>query len=446
MTLERALANVQQVLTQRAVGSSSPTAQVPPVPAWPLRKYLPRIPWADGIRAVIGTALEMSPASRELLELESWWETATKSVGVAPLHDWRPLHGDARFANIRVDIVTGHVFEDCARFEVDLILRSCPQGLPNRADNLEQALDACVASQLKPVEDLNAPNGRVVLAWRTQIAKEFGLYVRQDVRQMYLWFVLAELIKRLRWIRAGDGTGPGATAIELLDAILKVRAAVAGAAEYTRVSESVGRFVNLLNCRRVYVPLRDRERVVNEERNEAKRRFLRAIPTGDTVTIVAETGYSYLCNRGPFNDHLRRLIGSGSQLQIVIADMAGQPGSFLSRAYGHADLATFEPSRATAIHPDLRHKFEESLRGARSLRDEYAGKVSVHLCPLPPSMTFLLARTGAFVEPYFLSDRSRRSERLFDSFEFQIDAPADLLRILNESFANYVRISREYDG
>jgi hypothetical protein len=428
-----------KLLSARPIGSPA-TGGV----AMPLSHYLPTPSWALGIRSALAIASRFTSSSLKIDDIESWWVDGASSMKVAPMADWRYLHGDARFANILVDRLNattelidygngkeGHVFEDLARFEVDLVLRAVPSDTNAQLGSVHEGLGVCTELSLFPVEDDVSAKVRLLRIWRHALNERLSLYSKPGALQMYLWFVLAEFLKRLRWLTPGDIEGPGASPEQLLDAIVQVRAALEGEVSVRCPSSALDRYVSKLGCSRVYVPTRGDEFAVNEARNEAKRRLLaESASSQDHVTLIAETGNSYLHVRGPFHASVRELLTNGGRLSVIVADILGDAGLQISRSYGGA---------LDGLHPDLRRKFEESHEGYRFLRDAFGDRIQGYVAPLLPGGTVLSSRWGAFYEPYFYSNRSHRQATLFDTFELEFSPESHMMFVLGQHFDSLVR-------
>ena len=141
-------------MTNRGNGASGPSLSASRRPPWPGRprqsnpdpppRRVQNPSTSPRRDPLVGRVAE--PEFHELKDLESWWHTALTGDRrqIAPLHDWRLLHSDARFANVRVGLASGsplidygngrhgHVFQDLARFESELLFRSSPLDAPDR--------------------------------------------------------------------------------------------------------------------------------------------------------------------------------------------------------------------------------------------------------------------------------------------------------------------------
>ena len=138
--------------------------------------------------------------------LREWWDDQITRL-VDPVHDSRILHGDPRLANIIVDstrsTVTlidyangrrGHVFEDFARFELDLLFRCVP-----RAEGLDEIDRGCLLDflgfllkdQLDLGDETEADRSlKCLRLWRRAMVHQLGLLTKHGALQMYRCFLL----------------------------------------------------------------------------------------------------------------------------------------------------------------------------------------------------------------------------------------------------------------
>ena len=422
------------------------------VRAKPLSEYLPRLPWSDGLDAVIESAAAFAPQESALHGFRDWWEDAVSRESIAPFPNSTLLHGDLRFANVLVNRTTatvelidfgnsaqGHVFRDLARFECDLLFRVPP---PIETETLRlssedrqiRTLECAFNPRPGPVDDAADPDNPQLSALR--ILREtydsiWHLNSDEGRHKMYMWFLLAEVMKRLMW--TGDSSSTPAARRVLLSAVPMLKEAVGGEKPEAAGFSSVSAISRLLSCAALYVPSYGYEATVNRERNAAKIAALReAKASRATVRLLAETGYSFLHFRGPFYPEIESLLESG-RLQIVIANPYFVESHGISAAY--KDSSKLDDA---GLHSWLKQKFAESFTGYESLRAQAGPRIEARVARYGIGATLLITGEEIFFEPYFRSDRSRRHRRLFETFEFRFSARNEhLLRLFNEHFAFY---------
>ncbi|MFD9407956.1 phosphotransferase [Streptomyces sp. NPDC059989] len=431
------------------------------VSAAPLIKYLPPVQWETGILAALNTARSFCPDLPELIGFHEWWEESIASVRIAPVHDDRLLHGDVRFANILVDSVhsdvhfidfgsgrRGHVFEDFARFEIDLLFRATP-----RVDGGDGALDR--SALLESVEfllrdELNlgkrAEKGnrlmRCLDIWHQVMFQAFPQMTRPGALVMYRWFLLRECLKRTRWTSGAMAGDEEPDAASLIYTICALRQSLSGKKPAgTWISTAPQVLASTLHCRAAFVPTRGSERLVNQKRNEAKKAALRESAAKiSTVRLLAETGQSYLSARGAFNSEIRDVLATGAGVMVAICNPHAPEYYGLSKAY-EATGDIEQPLSAILLR-----KSEESIRGYRALREEFGSLIEVRLCRFGVGATILLTDQAAFFEPYFRTRRTKRETLLFDSFELQFDSSGlHSATLLQETFDFHWRNSDHID-
>ena len=432
------------------------------VRAKPLSEFLPTLPWNSGLTAVLQSAAAYAPASTDLLSLRAWWEHTLSGESMAAFPSKTLVHGDLRFANVLVNRTTaevelidfgnaveGHVFRDLARFECDLLLRIVVpptqtstlqlSSEDRRIRVLEYAFDP-EAGQFRDSQDPDNPLLAALAILREVYEKYWSVGSNRGRRRMYQWFLLAEVLKRLMWTGDVFSTIEGRrsllVSVELLKCGIEYRPVEAQ--EFGAVSD-VSR---LLNCTGLYVPVRGYEATVNRQRNADKIRALRrAADRSSRVKLLAETGNSYLHFRGPFYPEVEQLADSGS-LQVVLVNPDFTESQGISVAY--KDPSNLDES---GVHPLLRQKFEESLAGYAALRSRSHGNVEVRIARYGIGATLLIAEEVIFFEPYFRSDRRRRHQRMFDTFELRFDAAnSHVHNLLDEHFAFYWANSDPIEG
>jgi hypothetical protein len=216
--------------------------------AKPLSEYLPRLPWSRGLEAVLESAAAFAPQESALRGFRVWWESAVSRESIAQFPNSARLHGDLRFANVLVDRTTatvelidfgnsaeGHVFSDLARFECDLLFRVLPPPIQTetlrlssedrRIRTLERAFSPRPGALEDPV-DRDNPQLAALRLLRETYDGWWHLNSNEGRHKMYLWFLLAEVMKRLLW--TGDASSTPDARRALLCAIPMLKKAVAG--------------------------------------------------------------------------------------------------------------------------------------------------------------------------------------------------------------------------
>ncbi|MQM28201.1 phosphotransferase family protein [Glycomyces albidus] len=406
-----------------------------------LSDFVPPVPWESGVAAVIDTAQSFVPDLQELRGFREWWEEWIEKVTVAPVADGRQLHGDARFANIIVDRVHskvevidfangrhGHVFEDFARFELDLLLQTVPNVAGTDEIDLARLLQI-VGYLLKdelslgsePVEDRSL---KCLKLWRQAMAQSLPQILQPGALVMYRWFLLRECLRRTLWTNAHKPA--------LIYTICALRQRLSGTAvlDSSLISTAPQILVSSLNCRAVYVPTRGSEPLVNEARNNAKKAAL-AIDRDriSTVRLMAETGHSFLNSRGEFRNEIRSLLEHGGSFRAVIYNPLLPEYLGLSASYNRVDDGRY------VVSDVLSQKTLESIRGYRLLKTEFPDRIELRLARFGFDATVLLTSENLFYEPYFRTPRLERERYLFDSFEMEFGASgAHSGRLLDETF------------
>lgn len=420
-------------------------------PAAPLVKYLPELRWDTGILAAVNTARSFCPDLPELVGLRQWWEERIAAIRVAPVHDDRLLHGDVRFANVLVDQVhsevhlidfgngrQGHVFQDFARFEIDLVFRTTPQaggGAELDRSKLLASVEYLLRDELV-LGEIPADGSREIKClslWRQVMHQSFPQLAKPGALMMYRWFLLCECLKQLRWvagIEAGDEEPDSASLIYTICALRRYLSGATPAATWISTAPQV--MAGTLHCRAVFVPIRGSERLVNRQRNDAKRDALtEAAARMSTVRLLAETGQSYLSSRGTFNSEIRAVLSTGAGVQVALANPHAPEYFGLSKSYESGEGGPYE------IHPDLQRKSTESIQGYLHLREEFGSLIEVRFCRFGVGATILITNDTLFYEPYFRTPRMRRQRLLFDSFEFQFSGSSLHSRSLLEDTFNF---------
>jgi Phosphotransferase enzyme family len=418
--------------------------------------YLPDVDWERDINASLTTAAALWSDIEDLRDFRAWYTEAAAAVRVAPVADRRLIHGDAHLANILVNSVRAevdlidfgkgrqaHVFEDLARFEVDLILHTTPRHSHSGAlvqDELLETVnlvgDDDFALRDSPEEERHR---RCLRMWRQELCAVLRGTSLPGAAMMYRWFLLSECLKRIRWVTNNGPVAAGVDMLSLLRMITALRRMLDGHRYAPEaVISTTAEALTLLRCTAAYVPMHGHELLTNEKRNRAKEAALHASAArGASVRIIAETGYSYLATRGVFNPRIKRLLAAGASLQMVICNPYFLEAYGISASYDPDGrrLGAVVPDRLD-LHADLARKFEASLRGYEILREEYKSLVEVRFARFGIGATVLLSEQAYFFEPYFHASRSRRERVLFDTFELQFEPGGlHMKRLLDETFS-----------
>lgn len=430
--------------------------------AKPLSEFLPALPWNAGLAAVLQSVAAYAPESTDFLSFRDWWGQALENESMAAFPTKTIVHGDLRFANVLVDRTTaevelidfgnvteGHVFRDLARFECDLLFRiTVPSMRTNMMPQSDQdrrirVLEYAFNPEIRELRDSDDPDNPVLAALailRQVYDKYWNLESNHGRRRMYQWFLLAEVLKRLMWTEEVSSTVESRRA--LLVAVDLLRKGVEGRVVEAHAFGTVSDLPRLLHCTALYVPVHGYEATVNRQRNADKIRALQqAAARGSTVKLLAETGNSYLNFRGAFYPEVEALVRTGS-LQIVLVNPEFSESHGISVAYNDpSNLDDF------GLHPLLRQKFEESLAGYAALRSQSKDNVEVRIARYGITTTLLITDDEIFLEPYFRSDRRRRHQRMFDTFELRFSAvDGPMHDLLSEHFAFYWSSSDTVEG
>lgn len=388
----------------------------------PLSEYLPTISWPGTTNTleIVGGLLPMAPG---LKDFQAWFETHSSLVRIAPVHDRRPIHGDLWSGNVLVDTVKSdvyvidygnsrlaHGFQDLARFEIDIILRAGstrPQVTPElRVVAMRNAAMSLLPAPSEPMDALIP-----LRYWRDVTAEATPTLAAPGGFEMYRWFLLAELLKRIRWVT------PSANAIDadggtLLQCILTVQSAIDPDRKEAPSVRAPGQLQQQLGLIDVYLPVRGQERRVNHTRNARKANALRrsAGPKG-LVKLLAETGHSYLNQRGVFADDVRALLDGGGHIQVT----------HLARDFALTRIQN-NPLDSHSNVEDFQRKHDEAVEGYQILREEYPYQVVLKHIGRELAATILATSQSLFYEPYLASESSKRTRVLFDTFEFELSS------------------------
>lgn len=432
------------------------------VRAKPLAEFLPDLPWNHGLTAVLQSTAAYAPEPDSLLSFRDWWETTLTKESMAAFPSKTVVHGDLRFANVLVNRTTsdvelidfgnvteGHVFRDLARFECDLLFRITPPPVQTRAGNLSsedrriRTLEQAFSPDIRQFKDPEDPDNQVTAALsvlREAYDRYWSIGSNHGRRRMYQWFLLAEVLKRMMW--SNEGTTTLAWRQALIVALGLLRQGLGGGRVVAEAFGAVAELSRQLNCTALYVPVRGHEATVNRQRNADKIAAMqRAASRGSFVKLLAETGNSYLHFRGPLYPETEALVASGT-LQVVLVNPHFIESHGISAAY--RDPPGLDDS---SVHPLLRQKFAESLAGYDALRSRWRENIQVRVSRYGIGATLLITEEEIFLEPYFRSDRHRRHQRMFETFEFRFSARNSHVRdLLDEHFAFYWANSDPVEG
>jgi hypothetical protein len=181
-------------------------------------------------------------ASTVIDRVRDAWNASIKSQMTAAYQDSRTVHGDPRFANIIVNLRDNsvafidfgeggpgrHVFNDLARFEIDVLLRTtAPAAAGDRLDEI--LARGRVLLDLEPIT-LDAPREvRAAAVWRARRNQQVTqIPVRRGVFELYAMFLVNELVRRIGWHAQRSADDVGGTIGELLAAIDLAREALEG--------------------------------------------------------------------------------------------------------------------------------------------------------------------------------------------------------------------------
>jgi hypothetical protein len=283
--------------------------------------------WSNGLSNILAITSTLLPNEKNLGDLQEWTESQVNSMLAIPIPDRRRLHGDARFANILVDNVhssielidygnaqIGHVFQDFARFEVDLWFRSSSNLNHDKQSSNSLAIAETALRRLT-IDDDHPLSSSPLRYWRDALLDTFPGFGAPGALQLYRWFLFVELLKRLKWIRENSTSESGTDALTLLQCIAWIRSSIQSS-DPLLASALVGNAISsLLHCRAVYVPTTDREREVNRTRNEAKKSAIRkTAQVKGMMRLIAETGNAYFDTRGVFYDEIESLLRKGGEV------------------------------------------------------------------------------------------------------------------------------------
>jgi hypothetical protein len=409
-------------------------------------RSLPAVPWSRGVNSVLSTAAAFLPEGEELRDLERWWHKRSQDWRITPWKRLSAIHGDLRFANVLLRIgrdevhlvdfgsgTEGHVMRDLAKFECDLLFRILPPPTPELTTHAlrTEAIQVATSGPFNP--SLAGSNNRLVSALkllRGAYDAKWEFSAHPERMQMYRWFQLGEILKRLLWFEEVFTNVEGR--LLLLRSVITLRRTLddVGCAESKPAEipglDGVYRLTTALGCTGAYIPDKKNYSSTNETRNHAKMAALTvAAKTHQTVRLMAETGYSYL-TRGPLFSHIQQLINYSGRFEVLLVNPYFVEAHGISAAY-------LEPSSlgSLGLHPLFVKK--------HALIDEMLGKlpperVEVRFSRYGLPATLLITDDVIFYEPYFRNDRRKRERVLFDTFELRLEGNTDARKIIEDDF------------
>lgn len=408
--------------------------------------FLPPIAWEGGVHSALMIASELCPDLDELRDFRAWYEDESTAVH-ASVPDQRRIHGDARLANILVHRVNaevrfidfgnarrGHLYEDLARFELDLVLNMAERFDDGTLvqDSLADVFAWCLRKDLglNDLEPGSSQSLKALRHWRQAMSRPPATAAgASGAAAMYRWFLLAECLRRLRWVATNGPDAAGVDAASVLRLICTLRASISTTAEpFAVAAPSAG--LRTLHCAAVYVPARGRERSVNKQRNRAKTLALEM--AGErlwTVRVLAETGFSYLAHRGALEEPVHDLLARGGRLEIVICNPYFVEAVGISASYG--DGRHEPPLDADGLlNTELASRLRSSLTGYAELRSAHPNQIELRFAHFGIAATMLLTEDMYFFEPYLRNDRRRSGGLVFDTFEMQFRSAGTHIRSL----------------
>jgi len=472
---ETFLKSCLQTLVKQISQQNQPETQ----PSRPLYLDVPVLKWDSGITAVLETAAALVPEGEELRNLKDWWTENTARVLFSPWSDKRLVHGDMWFGNILVrkpqadfvalidfgNVKEDHVLNDLARFECDLLFRISPPPSQRprfsteelRMMTLRRAFGGDFSCQRQDTKISN-PQLNALQVLRQAYNREWAFGAKTERHELYRWFLLAEILKRLFWL--DEHYARPEIRIALLKSVVMLKRAIdqqTTTRPMTRQEDpavpsfaSVLRLAHYLGCTSVYVPATDDYAYVNNARNAVKDAAIReAMEKSETVKLLAETGYSYLdpkANR--FFNAVLNLVRDSGRFEVVLKIPNFTEAHGISKAYRKKPKSTDE-YRSLGIHPEVDHKFQAAISGFQVLKDiadSNEGSIEMRFTRYGIPATTLITNDIIFFEPYLRTPREQRDLKLFDTFELQLEKiPEEARRMFEDNFDFYWRNSDSMD-
>lgn len=468
--------------------------QIKKLPDERFKSVLPKWNFDDGLSAILKTVAALVPYGDELKTLDEWWITSIDGDTNLYWRDDRFIHGDLRFANIIstktdphfvqiidfANVHSGHVLFDLARFECDLLFRIVPKNITNRKSNhdeevrlsseklrmttLRQAFGGdFLCENMDGVEDeeellfLRNPHLKALQILRKEYDRKWSLR-NGNHHNLYRWFLLAEILRRLRWL--DSDFVESSTRIALLHSILMLKQAISKQNSGDMQGSwkpLIPEFVSALNltqrlgCVGAFVPMRSDVQLVNRSRNREKEKEIQNtadLGSAGIVQLIAETGNSYF-NSDPdrFRSAIETLLRKGGKFQAVITGKYFIEAHGISKAYRRPTPPADPSLRDTQLDNMWLQKWYNSIEseaGYYSFEDQYIKdeKIEVKISRYGIPATILITKNAIFFEPYLKSDRLRRAHDLLDTFELKIETQDWTKRaIFEETFDFYYKNS-----
>jgi hypothetical protein len=424
----------------------------------PLAEFLPTLRWEDGLEAVLTTATTFAPQADDLRGFRQWWEDAVQQESLAPYANLTRLHGDLHFNNVfvnrseaSVELIDfelaekGHVFRDLARFECDLLFRISPPPIETRTlrrsteERRTQTLELAFGPNFYPPDpdpedersDPTNPQAAALRLLRRVYDRQWHINNDPGRQRMYLWFLLAEVLKRLLWIGSVFGTEP--IRLAMMQSVVMLRRSIQGGTTSAPGFASAAGLSREMGLQAASIPTQGFESVINRDRNDEKVAALRrAASRGETVRLIAETGHSYFYFRGPFFKEIADLLESRGQFQVGLINPYFVESHGVSAAFLQSDKLDED-----GLHPQVHEKLGASLAGYQNLKSKARDRLMVKVARYRLNGTVLLTDEHIFFEPYFHSDRNQRWMLSFDTFELRFDGRNEHTRRLFNSEFNF---------
>jgi len=157
-----------------------------------------------------------------------------------------------------------------------------------------------------------------------------------------------------------------------------------------------------LGCTHIWVPSQGHEDAENEHRNQAKLAAIKA-SDGATIRLLAQTGYSFLNNRGIFYKAIRQHLENNGEFRIVLMDSS-------------VDNILCTDDENAEIHA----KHQLALNGYLTLKSDFGPRIRLKTVHMNLPATIFLTNTRCFYEPY-VHITAQRERFLFVAFEMLFD-------------------------
>jgi len=157
-----------------------------------------------------------------------------------------------------------------------------------------------------------------------------------------------------------------------------------------------------LGCTHIWVPSHGHEDAENEHRNQAKLTAIKT-STGATIRLLAQTGYSFLNNRGTFYKAIRQHLEDDGEFRIVLMDPS-------------VDNILCTDDENAEIHA----KYQMALNGYSTLKNDFGPRIRLKTVRMNLPATIFFTNTLCFYEPY-VHITAQRERFLFVAFEMLFD-------------------------